>query len=216
MAQIFHRSSNTLARVTLIGGALAVAGGFWFVSMAIRSTYVTRRDEVISQPVPFSHDHHVGQIGIDCRYCHTSVEKAGFAGIPPTATCMNCHSQIWSDSPMLAPVRASFKDNQPLRWNRVHDLADFVYFDHSVHVNRGVGCVECHGRVDKMPLMRRVNTLQMEWCLACHRHPEKAVRPLAEVFNMNWVAPADGGALGRQLVAERKIQSLTNCSTCHR
>ena len=216
MAQIFHRSANTLARVTLIGGALAVAGAAWFAMTFIRSTYVTRRDEVISQPVPFSHDHHVGQIGIDCRYCHTGVETAGFAGIPPTATCMNCHSQIWADSPMLEPVRASFKNNQPLQWNRVHDLADFVYFDHSVHVQRGVGCVDCHGRVDRMPLMRRVSTLQMEWCLDCHRHPERAVRPLSEVFSMTWERPEDGGALGRQLVAERRIQSLTHCSTCHR
>jgi hypothetical protein len=216
MAQIFHRSANTLARVTLIGGALAVAAAVWFAMAYIRSTYVTRRDEVISQPVPFSHDHHVGQIGIDCRYCHTGVERAGFAGIPPTATCMNCHSQIWADSPMLEPVRASFRENRPLQWNRVHDLADFVYFDHSVHVQRGVGCADCHGRVDQMPLMRRVNTLQMEWCLDCHRHPERGVRPLDEVFSMTWGRPDDGGALGRKLVAERRIKSLTNCSTCHR
>jgi hypothetical protein len=129
---------------------------------------------------------------------------------------MNCHSQIWSDSPMLEPVRNSFKTNQPLQWNRVHDLAEFVYFDHSVHVNRGVGCVSCHGRVDKMPLMRRANTLQMEWCLNCHRHPEKYVRPMSEVFDMQWEPPADGGKMGRELVAERHIKSLTNCSTCHR
>ena len=170
----------------------------------------------MQQPVPFSHDHHVGQIGLDCRYCHTSVEKSSFAGMPPTSTCMNCHSQIWSDSPMLEPVRNSFKTNQPLQWTRVHDLAEFVYFNHSVHVNKGVGCASCHGRVDQMPLMRKANTLQMEWCLNCHRHPERYVRPMSEVFDMKWEAPHDGGASGRQLVAERHIQSMTNCSTCHR
>ncbi len=216
MPQIFHRSSNALARASLIGTALAVAGLTWFLIVYVRSTYVTRRGEVISQPVPFSHDHHVTQLGIDCRYCHTSVEKAAFAGIPPSATCMNCHSQIWSDSPMLEPVRASFRNNQPLQWYRVHDLADFVYFDHSVHINRGVGCAECHGRVDRMPLVRRANTLQMEWCLDCHRRPERGVRPMSEVFNMTWVRPANGDALGRRLVEERHIRSLMNCSTCHR
>ena len=216
MPQIFHRSTNTLARASIVGALLVVGGGLWFLSVFIRSSYVTRRDEVIAQPVPFSHDHHVAQIGIDCRYCHTSVEKSSFAGIPPTATCMNCHSQIWKDSPMLEPVRESFRTGKPLRWSRVHDLAEFVYFDHSVHINKGVGCVSCHGQVDRMPLMRRENTLQMEWCLACHRHPERHVRPLAEVFSTSWKPPADGGALGAKLVAERQIQSLTNCSTCHR
>jgi hypothetical protein len=216
MPQIFHRSSNTISRVSIFGGVFIVAGALWFLSVIIRSSYVTRRNVVIQQPVPFSHDHHVGAIGIDCRYCHTSVERSGFAGIPPTSTCMNCHSQIWSDSPTLEPVRNSFKTGQPLKWNRVHDLAEFVYFDHSVHINKGVGCVSCHGRVDKMPLMRKANTLQMEWCLNCHRHPERYVRPMAAVFDMKWEAPHDGGALGRQLVAERGIQSLTSCSTCHR
>jgi hypothetical protein len=216
MPQIFHRSTNTLARLSIYGAVFALGGTLWFLSVFIRSSYATRRDEVLAQPVPFSHDHHVGQIGIDCRYCHTSVEKSSFAGIPPTATCMNCHSQIWNDSPMLEPVRQSFRTGKPLQWTRVHDLAEFVYFDHSVHVNRGVGCVSCHGRVDKMPLMRRENTLQMEWCLSCHRHPERHVRPVSEVFNLAWEPPADGGAQGRQLVAERNIQKLTNCSTCHR
>ena len=216
MPQIFHRSTNTIARVTIVaGGAFAVLAVVLVLQLN-RSSWATRRDIVIAQPVPFSHDHHVGHLGIDCRYCHTSVEKSGFAGIPPTATCMNCHSQIWKDSPMLEPVRASFRTGQPLHWNRVHDLADFVYFDHSVHVTRGVACVTCHGRVDKMPLMRRENTLQMEWCLNCHRHPERYVRPASELFNMTWEPPHDGGAQGRRLVQERGIQSLTNCSTCHR
>jgi hypothetical protein len=216
MPQIFHRSTNTIARVSIFGAAFFVAAALWFLAVFIRSSYATRRDEVLAQPVPFSHDHHVGHIGIDCRYCHTSVEKSGFAGIPPTATCMNCHSQIWSDSPMLEPVRQSFKTGQPLQWTRVHDLADFVYFDHSVHINKGVGCVSCHGRVDRMPLMRREKTLQMEFCLECHRHPERYVRPVSKVFDMEWEPPRDGGALGKQLVLEKHVQSMTNCSTCHR
>ena len=216
MPQIFHRSTNTIARVTIFGGALVVGLSFWFLATFIRSSYATRRDEVLAQPVPFSHDHHVGHIGIDCRYCHTSVEKSGFAGIPPTSTCMNCHSQIWSDSPMLEPVRASYRTGPPLQWTRVHDLADFVYFDHSIHVNKGIGCATCHGRVDRMPLMRRANTLQMEWCLDCHRRPERNLRPVSEVFNMAWEPPNDGGALQHKLAVEKNVQSLMSCSTCHR
>jgi hypothetical protein len=216
MPQVFHRSTNTVARVSIFGAAIFLGGALFLALALTRSSWATRRDISIEQTPPFSHDHHVGQIGIDCRYCHTSVETSSSAGIPPTATCMNCHSQIWSDSPVLEPVRRSFASGQPLQWLRVHDVADFVYFDHSVHVNRGVGCASCHGRVDQMPLMRRENTLQMEWCLQCHRHPERHVRPMNEVFNMQWEPPSDGGALGRQLVQERKIESLTNCSTCHR
>jgi hypothetical protein len=216
MSQLFHRSTNTIARASIGGAVLLLAGGLWFLSVFFRSSYVTRRDEVLQQPVPFSHDHHVAQIGIDCRYCHTAVEKSNFAGMPPTATCMNCHSQIWKDSPMLEPVRQSYRTGQPIRWTKVHDLAEFVYFDHSAHINKGVACVTCHGRVDKMPLMRRENTLQMEWCLGCHRHPEKFVRPVSEVFNLTWEPPHDGGALGRELVDKNHIVSFTHCSTCHR
>jgi hypothetical protein len=216
MPQVFHRSTNTVARVSIFGAAAFLGGALVLALALTRSSWATRRDVVIQQTPPFSHDHHVGQIGIDCRYCHTTVETAGSAGIPPTATCMNCHAQIWNDSPMLEPVRQSLATGKPLEWKRTHDLADFVYFDHSVHVNRGVACVSCHGRVDQMPLMRKENTLQMEWCLNCHRHPEKFVRPLSEVFNMEWEAPRDGGALGAQLVRERGIESMTNCSTCHR
>jgi len=216
MPQLFHRSTNTIARVSIFGAVAFGLGGLFLALALTRSSWATRRDVVIEQPVPFSHDHHVGHIGIDCRYCHTSVEKSNFAGIPPTATCMNCHSQIWKDSPVLEPVRASFRTGQSLQWNRVHDLPDFVYFDHSVHVNRGVACVTCHGRVDMMPLMRRKNTLQMEWCLNCHRHPDQFVRPMEAVFDMKWESPHDGGAEGKRLVQERQIQSMTNCSTCHR
>lgn len=215
MAQVFHRSTNTISRVTIFGAVFFLGLTLWLLAMFTRSSYATRKDVVLNQPVPFSHDHHVSAIGIDCRYCHTSVETAAAAGIPPTATCMNCHSQIWSDSPMLEPVRRSYRQNEPIAWTRVHDLADFVYFDHSVHVAKGVGCVSCHGRVDRMPLVSRANTLQMEWCLACHRDPAPHLRPRSEVFNAGWEPPADHGERSRALMQAHEIQKLTHCSTCH-
>src|SRR5262245_61447598 len=159
MPQIFHRSTNTLARVTIFGGAIFVGIALWSLAVLIRSSYTTRRDEVIAQPVPFSHDHHVGHLGIDCRYCHTSVETSGFAGLPPTKTCMNCHQQMWVGADMLQVVRQSYKSNDSIPWNRVHNLPHFAYFNHSIHINKGVGCVECHGRVDEMPLLYQANTL---------------------------------------------------------
>jgi hypothetical protein len=168
------------------------------------------------QPVPFSHKHHVSGLGIDCRYCHTSVETSSFAGIPPTTTCMSCHSQIWAGSPMLEPVRASLRTNEPLRWTRVHDLPDFVYFDHSIHVAKGVGCSTCHGRVDQMPITWRENTLLMEWCLNCHREPERYVRPRSAIFQMDWVPPPNQLEAGRALLQAYHIRKLTDCYTCHR
>jgi len=170
----------------------------------------------VEQPVPFSHKHHVGDDGLDCRYCHTSVEQSPFAGIPPTKTCMNCHAQLWTEAPILEPVRESFRIGKPLQWVRIHRLADFVYFDHSIHVRKGIGCSTCHGRVDQMPLTWRENTLFMEWCLECHRNPERFVRPREQVFSMDWEPPKDQLALGAKLVKEYKIQSMTSCSTCHR
>ena len=184
--------------------------------MINRSGYVTQAGVPREQPVPFSHQHHVGGIGLDCRYCHTTVETAAFANIPPTKTCMNCHSQIWSTSPTLEPVRDSFRTDKSIQWTRVHDLPDFAYFNHSIHVNKGVGCSTCHGQVDRMPLVWQHASLQMEWCLECHRHPEKYVRPRDQVFNMAYEPPPDQIALGRALVKEYKILSLTHCSTCHR
>lgn len=184
--QIFHASTNTIAKLSIFGG-LFIAVGLLFLILGIqRSSYVTQAGVAREQPVQFSHQHHVGGIGIDCRYCHTSVETAASAGIPPTKTCMNCHSQIWLSSPYLEPVRESWKTNKPLKWNRVHDLPDFAYFDHSIHVAKGVGCSTCHGRVDRMPLMWQNASLQMEWCLECHRNPEKFIRPKSEIFNMDW------------------------------
>jgi hypothetical protein len=168
--------------------------------------------------VPFSHAHHVGDLGIDCRYCHTSVEDGGFAGIPPAKTCMNCHQQIWAGSEMLAPVRESYQKDEAIRWQRVHNIPGFVYFNHSIHIAKGIGCSTCHGRVDEMPLVWQEHTLLMEWCLECHRHPERHVRPRDQVFNMAWQAP-DQQALGKKLVKEYRIRQpalLTSCSICHR
>lgn len=219
MAQIFRPSTNTLAKMSIILG-LALAGSAVGLVMALeRSPYRTNEGVVYNQPVPFSHDHHTAAMGIDCRYCHYSVETEASAGIPPTDVCMNCHKLIWDDSPMLEPVRASYRDNTPLEWNRVHDLPDFVYFDHSIHVAKGVGCVSCHGEVNKMPLIKRGASLQMSWCLDCHRNPEKNVRPPEEVFNMDWERPTGDPDYGSKLVEEAGIQNeqrLTSCSTCHR
>jgi hypothetical protein len=196
-----------------------IAGLGWLIDVISRSAYVTEVHTARVQPVPFSHKHHVGGEGFDCRYCHTSVETSAFAGIPPTRTCMNCHSQIWADSPMLEPVRESFKTGKPLEWTRVHDLPEFVYFNHSIHVNKGVGCSTCHGRIDLMPLTWQENTLQMEWCVNCHRDPTQVLRPREEVFNMAWQPPADQASRGAKLAKQYGIQPtqvLISCSTCHR
>ena len=216
MPQIFPRSANTVSKVSLAGALLLVGGLIGLAMILGRSSYVTRAHEFVEQPVQFSHRHHVLDDGIDCRYCHTSVETSPFAGIPPTKTCMNCHSQIWAQAPILEPVRASFRDDRPMRWIRVHDLPDFVYFNHSVHIKKGVGCETCHGRIDEMPLTLQENSLQMEWCLTCHRNPEKFVRPRNEVFTMGYKPPVPQSVLGPQLVKEYGIQSRTDCSTCHR
>ncbi|MBI2816892.1 MAG: cytochrome c3 family protein [Acidobacteria bacterium] len=216
MAQIFHRSTNALAQLSIYGAAFVLAGlGYALYTMS-RSPLMTDANIAQRQPVPFSHRHHVGELGIDCRYCHTSVEESSFAGIPPTATCMSCHSQIWQNSPMLEPVRASYRENKSIHWVRVNALPDFVYFNHSIHVNKGVGCTTCHGPVADMPLTWRANSLQMEWCLECHRQPEKYVRPRDKVFSTDYKPPANQLELGGKLVAEYKIQKLTDCSTCHR
>ena len=216
MAQIFHRSTNTFSKVSIFGAVFFLSFLLWLFGAWSRSSWVTQAGVAREQPVPFSHAHHVGDEGLDCRYCHTSVETSGFANVPPTKTCMNCHSQIWNTSPTLEPVRESFRTDRSIPWTRVHDLPDFVYFDHSIHVDKGIGCESCHGRVDQMPLTRQVASLQMEWCLDCHRHPERHVRPREEVFRMGYEPPGDQETLGRELVKEYKIQSLTSCSTCHR
>jgi hypothetical protein len=214
--QIFHRSFNTISRVSIFGAVFLLAAAGWALSVYARSSYATNLGTVRDQPVAFSHEHHVNGLGIDCRYCHTAVEKSAYAGMPPSKTCMNCHQQIWVGSEFLAPVRESYRTGTPIEWNRVHRLADFAYFNHSVHVNKGVGCDTCHGPVNNMPLMWQHGTLLMEWCLDCHRQPERYLRPPSEVFNLDYQPGGDQLALGRQLAQEHNVQSLIHCSTCHR
>jgi Cytochrome c7 and related cytochrome c len=216
MPQIFDRSANTLARASILAVVLLLSAGAAGLLQLQRSPYVTRQHMALQQPIPFSHQHHVSGLGIDCRYCHTSVEESSFAGIPPTKTCMNCHAQMWTNADMLAPVRYSFQTDKSIQWVRVHDLPDFVYFNHSIHLHKGIGCTTCHGAVDRMPLMRQEVSLQMEWCLDCHRNPEQYVRPRDAVFRVDYVPPPNQPELGRRLVAEYQIQRLTSCSTCHR
>lgn len=216
MAQLFPRSANALARGSVVLLLFLLAGVGAAVFSLARSGYVTRQGLVLEQPVPFSHDHHVGQIGIDCRYCHTAVETTAAAGIPPTATCMNCHNQLWTNAALLEPVRASFRDGKPLEWNRVHDLPEFTYFNHSIHVAKGVACVTCHGQVDRMPLMYQFATLQMQWCLDCHKDPVPNIRPREEVTNVAWTPPAGFEQEQLRLASLYNVQSKTSCSTCHR
>jgi hypothetical protein len=216
MPQFFPRTANSIARLILLAIVLAVCLAAWLGELIVRSPYETMQDVPRQQPVPFSHEHHVGGLGIDCRYCHTTVEYSSFADIPPTKTCMNCHSQMWAVAPVLEPVRDSYRTGKSIAWNRVHELPQFVYFNHSIHVNKGMGCETCHGRVDKMPLMWQAQDLTMAWCLNCHRHPERYVRPEERVFDMDYTPPQNQEALGKQLVKDYHIQSLTSCSTCHR
>ncbi|MEQ1897341.1 MAG: cytochrome c3 family protein [Vicinamibacterales bacterium] len=214
--QIFHRSANTISKVSIFGALFIVAGLIWLVMTFNRSSYVTGAQVVREQPVQFSHQHHVQTVGLDCRYCHTSAETSAFAGIPPSKTCMNCHSQIWSTSPYLEPVRSSVREDRSLRWRRVHDLPDFAYFNHSVHVKKGVGCETCHGRVDQMPLMLQEKSLQMEWCLECHRAPAKYLRPRSEIYTMGYRPAEAQSVLGPRLVREYHVNPRTSCSACHR
>jgi Cytochrome c3 len=219
MPQIFHPSTNTISKASIFGFLFIVAFIAWLCLLYTRSSYGTDQGVVRVQPVPFSHEHHVGVLGIDCRYCHTEVERSSFAGFPPTKTCMNCHSQIWVGSDMLADVRDSYRTNRSIRWSRVYNVPGFVYFDHSIHVAKGIGCTSCHGQINEMPLTYQAPSLLMEWCLDCHRHPERAVRPRDEVFNVKWQPPADQEARGRELVHEHQIRdplTLTSCTVCHR
>ena len=214
MPQIFHRSFNTLSLVSIYGAVFLLAGAGYALALFVRSSYATNVGIAPQQPVPFSHQHHVNELGIDCRYCHTSVEDSHFAGIPPTKTCMNCHQQIWVGSRMLAPVRESYRTDKSIPWTRVHRLGEFCYFNHSIHVKKGVGCVTCHGRVDQMPLVWQQKTLLMEWCLDCHRQPEKYVRPREKVFDMTYERQDPDE--GKRLVEEYQIRSKLSCNACHR
>jgi len=218
MAQIFPRSADMWLRLTLLilfGGLVLL-----FVALAVldRSDYNIGKGWVVRQPVPFSHEHHAGALKIDCRYCHDSVEVSAVAGLPPTDTCMSCHSQIWTGAEMLAPVRQSLVEGKPLRWNRVAELPDYVYFQHNVHVKAGVGCETCHGQVDTMPLMYRAETFTMSWCLDCHQDPAPRLRPRAAVTTVGWKTEHDRRAVGERMIEEHHIdtENLTHCYICHR
>jgi hypothetical protein len=219
MAQIFHRSTNLISRFSVFSILFFLTVASLAVFAIARAPYKTDQDLVRAQPIQFSHKHHVGDDGIDCRYCHTGVETSATAGIPPTKTCMNCHSVLFNNVGYLEPVRESYRTGKSIEWVRVHRLPDYVYFDHSIHVNKGVGCTTCHGSVNQMPLMFQASPLLMEWCLDCHRHPERVLRKKEDVFDWNWKAPANQEEIGKQLFAQYKIRTprdLTSCSTCHR
>ena len=221
MPQIFPASSNAVARAVLLGVptlGLALVGALYAIEW---SPWATRAFAPVPQPVQFSHKHHVGQLGIDCRYCHGGVEKSAYAGLPPTETCMTCHSQLYTDAALLAPVRESLARNRPIEWTRVHDLPDFVYFNHSIHVAKGMACTACHGRLNEMNLTWQTQSLYMAWCLDCHRHPENFINDRREVYNSDWTSLKSQGRLSeaRQLVKDYRIQPsgvLTDCTTCHR
>ena len=219
MAQIFARSANVHSKVAIISVVVLVCGAGWTTYAVFWSPYTTYVGVPLEQPVPFSHKHHVGDDGIDCRYCHSSVEKSSFAGLPSTQVCMTCHSQLWNEAPILAPVRNSLTSGRPLHWNRVNDLPDFVFFDHSIHLSKGVGCSTCHGAIDRMPLTWRAQTLYMKWCLECHRAPQNYLRPRDQIYNLHWRPPPDQEKQGARLLREYQVDTtgrLTNCSVCHR
>jgi len=219
MAQFFNKSANNIARISIVTAVvLAGVAGLAYTIVA-RSSYMTGRYVEKQQPIQFSHKHHAGDDGIDCRYCHQTVETTASAGMPSTQTCMNCHSQLFADQPYLEPIRASFRDNKPMEWERVHDLPEFTYFNHSIHIAKGVGCSTCHGQIDNMPAVYQENTLQMEWCIACHRAPEQFIRPKSEIFNMQWQDGDIDTADREKLKVDYRIRSkemMTSCSTCHR
>ncbi len=219
MAQVFGPWANTVAKLSIVLGVFFVAAALATLDTIHRSSYVRLTGVARPQPVAFSHKHHAN-MGIDCRYCHTTVEEEAFANIPPTSVCMTCHTMVWADSPALEPVIESYETGEPIKWKRVHDLPDHVYFDHSAHVNKGIGCATCHGRVDEMPLVWKEQPLFMKWCLECHREPEQFIRPREEVFNMAYESPKDQHELGEHLVEEYEVKThnhrLMDCWICHR
>jgi hypothetical protein len=216
LAQIFHPSMNTISKASMLTLACGIIALIFVGAAYDRSPYITEVGVPIDQPVEFSHEHHVRELGIDCRYCHTSAETSSHAGIPPTHTCMTCHSQIWSTSPMLARVRDSYSTHTPIPWNRVHNVPDFAHFNHSIHINKGIGCSTCHGQINEMPQTWKVHTLRMEWCLDCHRDPARFIRPRDKIYDMSWkqLSSLDEGT---RLLKEHGVRTdnLTNCSICH-
>ena len=216
VVQIFHRSQNVLSRVFIFGG-IALVGLFFFLAGTLnRSPWATGQGVAKEQPIQFSHRHHSGELGIDCRYCHVTVEDAAYAGMPPTQTCMNCHAEVWKESPYLEPVRSSWREEEPIQWTKVYDLPDYVYFDHSAHVNKGVGCQSCHGDVDEQNVLWQEPSLHMEWCLNCHREPEKFLRPNDAIFDFNYEPPEDQLYLGLSLLEEYDVNAGEDCGVCHR
>lgn len=218
MPHVFHPSSNAIARGSILALVVLISYGTWAAWAFQNSAYVSKQTVTVEQPVPFSHEHHAGRLGIDCRYCHTTVNQSQFASVPATKVCMSCHSQLWTGAQVLQPVRDSWQMNKPIQWVRVHNVPQYVLFPHDIHVAKGVGCSECHGHVDQMPLVWQSSSLQMQWCLDCHRHPEDHLRPRSEIFNQAWEKPPDQKALGLELVRDYHVKSereLTNCSTCH-
>jgi hypothetical protein len=219
MSAIFPPWATYALRWALVLGVVALLAIPVALMVWVRTPYVTAQLTPIEQPVAFDHRHHVEDDGIDCRYCHTTVETSATAGYPPTEVCMGCHSQIWSSSPLLEPVRESFFDGRPIAWQRVHRLPDFVFFNHAVHVANGVGCEECHGRVDRMPRILQVAPLTMSWCLDCHRDPAPHLRPREAITAMGWSAGGSGReakTIEAALVKRYSVAAGTDCSSCHR
>ena len=219
MSQLFRPRANVLSRYGPLAALILLTVIIFAWVRADWSPWETREGEVIAQPVPFSHEHHVSGLGIDCRYCHSTVEESSVAGMPDTHTCMTCHSQIWTEAPVLEPVRDSYRHDRPIEWVRVYDLPDFVYFDHSIHVKKGVGCETCHGRIDRMPITYKANSLFMSWCLDCHRAPHEQIRPREFVFAFGYDLPhRRQQEIGRRLVEEYdiRVEQLSDCSICHR
>lgn len=218
MSLIFKPRSNTIVKIILLAGIGSGVLAGVIIEVIKWSDFMTETSAPIDQPVPFSHKHHVSGLGLDCRYCHTSVERTATAGMPSSHTCMTCHSQIWTQAKVLEPIRKSLKESIPIEWNRVHRLPKFVYFNHSIHVEKGIGCTNCHGQVDQMPITWKEKTFYMRECLSCHREPEKFIRPKKEVFNMKWTPPRDQMSQGKNLLEKYHVpkQRLTDCVTCHR
>lgn len=223
MPQIFHKNINYQVKTAIVSILLLGGASFGAAFLYYKSGSVTGQGDHVGQPVQFTHEHHVSGLGLDCRFCHFSVERSSFAQVPQTKVCMTCHSQIYTEEPMLEPIRESWKTDQPIEWVRVHNLSDFVYFNHSVHVNKGIGCAECHGRVDQMALINQAETLHMAWCLQCHIEPEKHIRPKDQITNMTYEHPVSpdekipGMEMTQAELAEHyNVQSKVSCSVCHR
>lgn len=218
MARLFGPYANAAVRAGLLLLAIAPVAAFVAVAAIPRTPFVTGEGNVIAQPIPFSHEHHVGEDGLDCRFCHAGVETSRQASVPSTHVCMTCHSQLFTDASLLAPLRRSLAENRPIAWSRVHELPDYVYFDHSIHIAKGVGCTTCHGQVNQMPLMRQATPMTMGWCLDCHRALEKYLREPKDVYSLTWAPASDQEDKGRVLLEHYLIDTthLTDCSVCHR